>query len=53
MTAGKTVGDVSKGGGLPKSAWALPKYVTKRVANVNLTPQGEHACVCVCRGGGG
>ena len=46
MTAGKTVGDVQAGvyargesKAIPKSAWALPKYVTKRVSNnQNLTP---------------
>ena len=46
MTAGKTVGDVQAGvyargeaKAVPKSAWALPKYVTKRVSNnQNLTP---------------
>jgi len=42
MTAGKTVGDVAKrGAGVPKSAWALPKYVTKRVDEKKLTPQEQ------------
>ena len=41
MTAGKTVGDVAKHGtSIPKSAWALPKYVTKRVDEKKLTPEG-------------
>jgi hypothetical protein len=40
MTAGKTVGDVAKAGNLPKSAWALPKYVTKRVSNLELSSRG-------------
>ena len=44
MTAGKTVGDVAKrGASVPRSAWALPKYVTKRVEEKSLTPEGS-AC---------
>jgi len=47
MTAGKTVGDVGGAAiGLPKSAWALPKYVTKRVTQKNLTPAGISVRVC-------
>ena len=44
MTAGKTVGDVAKAGNFPKSAWALPKYVTKRVSNLDLSSQGLSVC---------
>lgn len=47
MTRGRTVGDVVRGsaGEIPKSAWALPKYVTKRVTQTqNLTPEGKKPC---------